>query len=224
MAGIVFHSMADSAYLWTAMHVAHEKGVACEVAPLVYRSPEHLKLHPFGKMPILQHGELFLYETSAIAHYIDRAFEGPPLQPEEPAGQANVLRWISIVNSYVFPVMNRFMKERLVRPAWGAEPDQNFIDAAREPLLLQMRLIEEALSKTIYLADDALTIADSFLLPQLLFFGLTPEGSGLLAKAPRATSWLDRMRQRQSFAASPMRTTFDAMGHLPKPPPIWTSD
>src|SRR5476649_1685029 len=131
MAQITFHSMADSAYLWTAMHVAGEKGVSYEFVPLLYRLPEHLKLHPFGKMPVFQHGEHFLYETAAIAHYIDRAFDGPPLQPADPLGQAHVLRWVSIVNAYVFPTMNRFVKERLVRPAWGAASDEAFLVGAQ---------------------------------------------------------------------------------------------
>jgi len=118
--------MAESAYLWTAMHVADEKSVDYEVVPLVMGSPDHLALHPFGKMPAFQHGDVVLYETLAIAHYIDRAFAGPPLQPPDALGQAQVLRWISIVNSYVFPTMNRFMKERLVRPAFGFDPDEAF--------------------------------------------------------------------------------------------------
>ena len=48
MATITFRSMADSAYLWTAMHVADEKGVDYDLAPLAYGSEEHLRLHPFG--------------------------------------------------------------------------------------------------------------------------------------------------------------------------------
>lgn len=214
MAQIKFHSMADSAYLWTAMHVADEKGVSYQFVPLLYRSPEHLKLHPFGKMPVFQHGEHFLYETSAIAHYIDKAFDGPPLQPPDALSQAQMLRWISIVNSYVFPVMNRFMKERLVKQAWGFEPDKEFIASAGEPLALQVQLIDEAVSKGGYLVGDALTIADSFLLPHLLFFGITPEGAALLAKAPGAKSWLARMRARPSYAASPMRLGFEAMSQI----------
>src|ERR1044071_1725238 len=75
MAELAFHSMPDSAYLWTAMHVADEKSVCYEFFPLTYRSPEHLRLHPFGKMPVLQHGDTFLYETLAITHYIDTAFD-----------------------------------------------------------------------------------------------------------------------------------------------------
>src|SRR6185295_10498549 len=106
--------------------------------PLAYRSEKHLKLHPFGKMPVMQHGDIVLYETTAIAHYLDRAFSGPALQPLEPRAQAEMLRWISIVNSYVFPIMNRFTKERLVKPAWGFETDQAFIASAQEPLALQL--------------------------------------------------------------------------------------
>ena len=214
MAEIIFHSIAESAYLWTAMHVADEKGVAYELAPLVYRSPEHLALQPFGKMPVMQHRDVYLYETLAIAHYIDRACEGPSLQPADALGQAEVLRWISIVNSYVFPTMNRFMKERLVRPAFGGVPDADFLAQAQEPLTLQMRLIEEALTRAPHLAGEALTIADSFLLPQLLFFVLTAEGAELLQRSPAIQDWLLRLRGRESYLRSPMRGVFSAMGGM----------
>lgn len=214
MAELVFHSMPDSAYLWTAMLVADEKGVTYDFSPLEYRSLEHLRLQPFGKMPVLQHGKAFLYETLAIAHYIDTAFDGPALRPASPLGQAHMMRWISIVNAYVFPTMNRFTKERLVRPAWGFDPDQAFIDAAKEPLTLQMRLIDEAVTDMEYLVDDQPTIADSFLLPHLLFFGKTPEGAALLAKARKANAWLTRMCARPSYARNPMSTAFQAFRQL----------
>jgi glutathione S-transferase len=99
----------------------------------------------------------------------------------------------------------------LVKQAWGIEPDLAFIESARQPLLLQMKLIEQALSKTAFLAGDTISIADSFLLPHLLFFGKTAEGSALLAKAPGATAWLARMCQRPSYLRSPMLKLFDAM-------------
>jgi glutathione S-transferase len=214
MAQITFHSMADSAYLWTAMHVADEKGVSYDFVPLEYRSPEHFRLHPFGKMPVLQHEDFFLYETAAIAHYIDKAFAGPPLQPAGTREQADVIRWIGIVNSYVFPIMNRFMKERLVKQAWGFEADQAFLDSAGEPLALQMRLIEEAVGRSGFLVGDSLTIADSFLLPQVLFFAITPEGKALLEMAPAAADWLARLRARPSFLRSPMRRVYDEMAKI----------
>ncbi|MES2722172.1 MAG: glutathione S-transferase N-terminal domain-containing protein [Pseudomonadota bacterium] len=87
MATITFHSMADSAYLWTAMQVADEKGVDYHLEPLELGSEAHLRLNPFGKMPVLQHNQVVLCETLAIAHYIDRAFPGPAQQPADPLGQ-----------------------------------------------------------------------------------------------------------------------------------------
>lgn len=197
--------MAECAYLWTALHVADEKGVSYEFIPLEYRSTEHLKLHPFGKMPVLQHGEHFLYETARIAHCIDRAFEGPALQPEGALENAHMVRWISVVNAYVFRIMNRFMEERRVKPAWGFEPDQTFIESAAEPLALQVRLIDEAVSKSKYLVGDRLTIADSLLLPQFLFFSIAPDGAALPQEAPGAKKWLARMCERESFSRNPMQ-------------------
>ena len=214
MATINFHSMAESAYLWTAIHVADEKGVDYEVVPLVLGSPEHLALHPFGKMPAFQHGDVVLFETLAITHYIDQAFAGPPLQPADALGQAQVLRWISVVNSYVFPTMNRFMKERLVRPAVGFDPDRAFLAEARGPLHLQMRLINEAVGQGGFLVGSDITLADSFLLPQLLFFTRTPEGSALLARSPAAAEWLARMQARPSYAKSPMSGMFEMFHRL----------
>lgn len=225
MPQIVFHSLAESAYLWAAMHVADEKGVSYALALIERGSPSHLALHPFGKMPVLQHGELRLYETAAIVHYIDRAFDGPPLQPADAAGQAHAIRWISMVNAYVFPVMNRFMKERLVRPAWGLEPDADFLASAREPLMLQVRLIDEAVAAGGYLVGDRLTIADSFLFPHLLFFARTPEGAALLERAPAARDWLARLMARPSYVGGAMSGVFEAFERLPAPAgPVWPAD
>lgn len=225
MATLIFHSMAGSAYLWTAMMAADEKGVDHALNPVVFGSDEHLSLHPFGKMPVMQHGEVILYETQAITHYIDRAFDGPPLQPADALGQAQVLRWISLVNAYVFPVMNRFMKERLVRPAWGFEVDQDFVQSARDPLRLQMRIIGEAVADGGYLVGDQLTLADAFLLPHLLFFGRTPEGAALLRTTPAAAAWLERMTSRPSYVGGAMDQAYEAFHTLAgDPAPVWTED
>ena len=45
-------------------------------------SPTHLALHPFNRVPVLQHDDFTLYETSAIAAYVDETFEQPALQPK----------------------------------------------------------------------------------------------------------------------------------------------
>src|SRR5262249_59243542 len=68
-------------------------------------SATHLARHPFNRVPILQHGDFTLYETSAIAAYVDEAFDGPALQPKDVRARARMNQWISSVNSYYYPYM-----------------------------------------------------------------------------------------------------------------------
>src|SRR5205823_10892661 len=65
-------------------------------------TPAHLALHPFDRVPILQHGDFTLYETSAIAAYVDEVFDGPKLTPADPQKRARVNQWISAINAYYY--------------------------------------------------------------------------------------------------------------------------
>ena len=38
--------------------------------------------HPFGRVPVLRHGDFEIYETAAIIGYVDDGFDGPGLMPE----------------------------------------------------------------------------------------------------------------------------------------------
>jgi glutathione S-transferase len=69
-------------------------------------SPRHLSLHPFNRVPILDHAGFRVYETSAIALYVDEAFAGPALQPKDSRQRARMYQWISAVSSYYYPYMS----------------------------------------------------------------------------------------------------------------------
>jgi glutathione S-transferase len=49
-------------------------------------SPAHLALHPFDRVPILQHGDFTLYETSAIVAYLEEVFPMPSAAARERPG------------------------------------------------------------------------------------------------------------------------------------------
>ncbi len=50
----------------------------------------YLEKQPFGKIPLFEHNGFCLYETGAITCYVDEAFEGPALQPQEPVNRARM--------------------------------------------------------------------------------------------------------------------------------------
>src|SRR3954452_12286641 len=65
--------------------------------------PSHLALHPFDRVPVLRHGDFTVYETAAIIGYVDDAFDGSKLTPDEPQQRARVNQWISAINGYYYP-------------------------------------------------------------------------------------------------------------------------
>src|ERR1700730_9731831 len=67
--------------------------------------PTHLALHPFNRVPILQHADFTVYETSAIVNYVEETFDSVALRPASPRERARMDQWISAVNSYYYPYM-----------------------------------------------------------------------------------------------------------------------
>ena len=201
MAEVAIHTVSMSPYGWTARMLAAEKGLTFDTVHADVADPAYERLHPFRKMPVLTHGEIVVYESLAIAHYIDRAFDGPPLQPAGVLEQTRMWQWVSVVNAYLFPVLNGLVKHRFAQATGGvaeAPPLATLVEA----LPRQLALVEAALVGHPFLAGETFTLADAFLMPQLHYATFTPEGTEALATAPAAAAWLDRMRARRSVAAT----------------------
>src|SRR5260370_15039686 len=119
---LVLHGYRYSVYVRIARLALAEKGVAydrVEVNPFAPDVPaSYLALHPFGRVPTLVHGDFVLYETAAITRYVDRAFAGPPLQPDATRSLARMHQALSIVDSYAYwPMVRQGFSQRVFRPA-----------------------------------------------------------------------------------------------------------
>ena len=82
---VILYGPEWSAYTRTVRLVLQEKEIDYVLEDVDFSNgimpAEHFKLHPFGKVPVLRHGEYTLYETSAICRYLDAAFDGIALEP-----------------------------------------------------------------------------------------------------------------------------------------------
>src|SRR5207302_4399314 len=108
-----------------------------------------------------------LYETSAIAAYIDEAFDGPALQPKDLRARARMNQWISAVNSYYYPYMIYHVShERRVFPELGIASDEKVVAHALPKIEVGLAVIERALEDgNNYLLGRELSLADFYLLP-----------------------------------------------------------
>jgi glutathione S-transferase len=161
----------------------------------VMGKPEHLALHPFDRVPILRHGDLTIYETSAIAAYVDEAFDGVSLTPKDIKARARMNQWISAVNSYYYPYMiYHVTHERLVFPELGIASDEKVVAHALPKIETGLEVAEKQLAHgQEFLLGDQLSIADFYLLPSTFAFSLTAEGRAMYPKFPAFGRWRERM-------------------------------
>jgi glutathione S-transferase len=87
MAAIKIYGVPPSTFTRAVRMGCHEKGIDYELVPTFPNTVG--SLNPFGKIPAMTHGELTLFESSAILRYLDQAFAGPKLWPAD----ARAPRW-----------------------------------------------------------------------------------------------------------------------------------
>ena len=203
MADVILHGLPPSTYTWTARLVCEEKGISHDLKPVEFGSPAHLALHPYGKIPVMEIGQFRLYETIAIARYIDAMFGGPALQPADAKQRAEMDQWINAVSDYWYDVfVRKLVFNRLVRPSRGLPVVESEVEQAVPLLDRYLASAEAVLSKHDYLAGPSLSLADLFLAPILFHTAATEEGKRALAKAPKVSAWLQKMQARPSVAAT----------------------
>ena len=60
------------------------------------------KLSPYGKVPLLQHGEAKIWESAIITGYLDEVFSDPPLMPPSPSDRALANIWIKFTDERLY--------------------------------------------------------------------------------------------------------------------------
>jgi glutathione S-transferase len=203
MSEIVVYEVPGSPFVRSVRMGLEEKGQTYRtvaLGPGTLRGDDHLKRHPFGRVPVIDHGDYRLYETQAILRYLDAAFPEPSLQPDEPQAVGRMNQIIGINDWYFFPkVAAAIVFNRIVGPALLALTPN---EAAIADALPMARTCIDELGRLLggqpFLAGDRLSIADLMLAPQLDFFQATKEGRDLLDSTTLA-DWLARMNQRPSM-------------------------
>jgi len=194
--------MPQSNYVWAVRMVCEEKGVPYEHKPVRPHTPDVDALHPFGKIPVMRHGDVTLCESKAIATYIDRVFDGPKVIPEEPKAAARVEQWVSLGNVEFDKLMIRQYVVGYAFPKEPGKPDMTAIKAAAEKMKPQVDVLDRAVADTGYLAGDGFTFADINILPMLFYVNRFEEGKELLSGAKNLSAYMARHFDRPSFKKS----------------------
>ena len=164
------------------------------------QTADYLAKNPFGKVPTLEADGEFIYETAAIAGYLDTIVANHKFTPSEPLPQARMRQIVGIVDSHLYaPAVLAIVIQRLIVPSQGGQTDEEKVKAAIAPAKAALEAIESLTVGSPYLLGNTLTIADFFLIPIFTYLSQTPEYEAAIAQAPKLRTWWSQVSQMPSF-------------------------
>lgn len=165
-----------------------------EVNPFAGLSEAYLRLHPFGRVPVLTHGAFKLFETGAITRYVDRAFTGRPLQPESAAALARMDQVISVLDAYAYwPMVRQVSSHSFFRPFFGEPSSREQIDSGLEASGKILSFLDGVAGEGVVLSGRDITLADCHLAPMMDYFVRAEEGKAALSSHLALQRWWDQM-------------------------------
>ncbi|MEO8905040.1 MAG: glutathione S-transferase N-terminal domain-containing protein [Polyangiaceae bacterium] len=158
-----------------------------------HKQPAHLAHQPFGQLPALDDDGFQMYESRAMARYIDGK-AGGPLTPKDAHARAIMEQWISVETSNFTPHAMKFIYHSVFKREQTAE----VLKAAGAALDTAYATMEQQLAAQPFLAGSAFTLAEICFAPYLEYLTLTP-AAGKLTEHPRVAAWWAAISERPAW-------------------------
>ena len=68
-----------------------------------------LQISPYGKVPVVRHGDTVIVESAVINEYLDEEFPQKPLMPKTPGDRAKARIWIDFANVRFVPQIYKML-------------------------------------------------------------------------------------------------------------------
>jgi glutathione S-transferase len=180
--------------------VLEEKKLPYEIVNIDLRAgaqktPEYLKINPYGKVPAIVDGDTVLYESCIINEYLDEKYPEMRLMPSDPAARAKAR---ILIDFGLTQMDTAYTKLRMEMTKEEKERNPETVSAAKEDLRKRLQRLEQELGDKEYLMGN-FSLVDADLIPRftrLEGFGVLPDPS-----LPRLSKYLQRMKDRPSVKA-----------------------
>lgn len=158
-------------------------------------TPEYRALNPNGLVPVLQDGDLTLWESDAILRHLSRTYGMGGLWPEDPAAAALADQWTTWAASTLYPRFFPLFFAQIFTPK--AQQDFSGLGEAAQALAAAMAILDKALEGRAYVAGDAFSFGDIGAAVFARRALMLPFGA---PEAPSVARWIERLRGRPAYA------------------------
>ena len=162
--------------------------------PKDLKSDEHRSRHPLGRVPVLDDGDVRIYESGAIVEYIlarhgDGSLKPPVDSPDFPL----YLQWFHYCEGMVMPPINTIMVHTVILPP--DRRDETVLGQARRLLGKALQPINDTLEGKDYLIGD-FSAADIMLGHAVVMSGRL----GLITDAtPHLAAYVEKLNARPAL-------------------------
>jgi glutathione S-transferase len=158
-----------------------------------HKGAAHLARQPWGKLPALEDNGFELFESRAMARYVDLK-AGGKLTPKDPQQHGLMEQWISVETSYFYGPAMTFIYNDVFK---SAKPQEE-LDKANAALDFTAGILDKHLAKHTWLAGDQLSIAEVAFAPYVEY-AMMSGAKATLAKHPHFSAWWNRVSERPAW-------------------------
>lgn len=162
--------------------------------PKDLKSDEHRARHPLGRIPVLEDGDITIWESGAIAEYILERHKNGGLKPSPDASNyPKYLQWFHYCEGMVMPPINTIVVHTILLPP--ERRDETALGQAQRLLGRAVQPVEEDMLGKDYLAGD-FTAADTMLGHSIMM----ANRMGIVNDAhPNLLAYIERLKARPAL-------------------------
>jgi glutathione S-transferase len=124
-----------------------------DFSPKDLKSDEHRARHPLGRVPVLEDGDVSIYESGAIVEYVLERHKNGGLKPAVDAPEYPAyLQWFHYCEGMVMPPVNTIVVQTVLLPP--ERRDETALSQAQRLLTRSLEPVDAALAGKEYLIGD----------------------------------------------------------------------
>lgn len=162
--------------------------------PEALKSPRYLAVHPMGKIPAIEDGDLTLFESGAICQYLLERYGGGRLEPAvDSPERGRYLQWFHFGEATALPPLGDFAQHTMFLPE--AERIPAVVESAKTRIDAVAKALEAAVAGREFLCGD-FTAADvmcGYAVALMAFLGFVGDAH------PGLAAYVQRLQARPAF-------------------------
>lgn len=180
-------------------NINYSTGFSVQGKAVEFKSDEHFKLHPYGKLPVLIDNDIVIPETTSICRYLLANFSSNKDQEKTFAQIALHDAFCAIASIYIDKAIVRdYLLEFVFPKGEKGKIRLEVVKDAQVEVHKALTVIEQALNNNDFLGGKELSIADALLAPMLHYISTLPAEFNLLPEYKKTNDYLAKLMLRPS--------------------------